>query len=110
MVGVKYLQWNFSAGQQNGGVGYTELAAYGPPSPAVAPAALGAMVLPGRSNFVMVALGLSVGQSYVLQSTTNLENAVWQTETNFTAMQGGATFTNAITNSGQKFYRLVGNY
>ena len=110
LTGVKYLQWNFSASQQNGGVGYTELAAYGPPSPAAAPAALGAMVLPGRSSFVMVALGLSVGQPYVLQSTTNLDNAVWQTETNFTATQGGATFTNVIANSGQKFYRLVGNY
>jgi len=49
-----------------------------------------------------------VGQSYVVQSTTNLLPAIWATETNFVAQQAAATFTNFTAGIAQKFYRLVG--
>jgi alpha-L-rhamnosidase len=106
LTGVRYLQWSFSSAQQNGGVGYTEVAAFGlssPPAPVTA-----SVVSFTPASFVMNVSGLSVGQSYLLQSTTNLAAAVWLTETNFIAQQTVTLFTNSTTNSGQKFYRIVG--
>jgi len=110
LTGVKYLQWSFSASQQNGGVGYTELAAFGPPTPSPAAATLGAAWLPGRNSFVLNLGCLSVGLGYQLQCTTNLVSGPWLVETNFTAAQSTTAFTNGMASVGQKFYRLVGNY
>ncbi|MDB6021600.1 MAG: Alpha-L-rhamnosidase, partial [Pedosphaera sp.] len=105
LTGVQYLQWIFSSGQQNGGVGYTEIAAFGLPSPAV-PLTAGVVALtPG--SFVINFSGLLAGQNYYLQSTTNLSNAAWTTETNFTASKPIAVFTNSTANAPQKFYRIV---
>ncbi len=110
LTGVRYLQWSFSASQQNGGVGYTELAAFGPPTPATVVANLGGACLTGRTQFVLNLSNLSIGLGYQLQCTTNLGSGPWLTLTNFTATQTLTSFTNTIANFGQKFYRLVGNY
>lgn len=109
LTGVRYLQWNFSASQQNGGVGYTELAAFGRSSPSLAPAILSVTQLTERNNYVLNFRGLSIGQSYALQSTTNLAAAIWLTETNFVAAQAVMAFTNSTANHAQKFYRFVVN-
>jgi len=53
--------------------------------------------------------GLSIDQSYTLQSTTNLALPVWSAETNFVATQSAATFANSTTNCAQKFYRIMTN-
>jgi alpha-L-rhamnosidase len=106
LTGVQYLQWIFSAAQQNSGVGYTELAAYGRPSLSQAPVVVGMPRTTGE-NIVISVSGLSIGQSYVLQSTTNLLSAVWRTETSFVATQAVAVITNSATNWPQKFYRIA---
>jgi hypothetical protein len=106
-TGVQYLMWTFSAAQQNGGVGYTEIAAFGQPTPPSL-VTLGAVVL-AATNFVMNVGGLVPGQNYVLQSTTNLAAGLWSTETNFVPPQTVAAFTNFITGSSQKFYRIMAN-
>ena len=108
LTGVRYLKWNFSAAQQNGGVGYTEVAAFGRPSASSMPVTASAALM-GATNFVMNFSGLSIGGSYQLQSATNLAPADWHTETSFVASQTVANLTNPIANLGQKFYRLVLN-
>jgi hypothetical protein len=108
LTGVRYLRWNFSAAQQNGGVGYTEVAAFGRPSASSTPVTATA-ALSGAANFVINLSGLSIGWSYQLQSSTNLAAGDWQTESNFVASQSAATFITPIGNAPQKFYRLVGN-
>ncbi len=110
LTGVRYLQWSFSGNQQNGGVGYTELAAFGPPTPSTVVATLGGAWLTGRTHFVLNLSHLSIGLGYQLQCTTNLGSGPWLTLTNFTATQTLTSFTNSIANFGQKFYRLAGNY
>jgi hypothetical protein len=108
LTGVRYLQWNFSASQQNGGVCYTELAAFGQASSLPAPLLTG-VAAAGPGSFVINANGLVSGHGYQLQSTTNLASPVWSTETNFNATQPGITLTNFTTNWPQKFYRILGN-
>ncbi len=105
---MRYLKWNFSAAQQNGGVGYTEVAAFGRSSASSMPVTARAALM-AATNFVMNISGLSIGWSYRLQSATNLGTADWRTETNFVASQAAAAFTNPIGSSAQKFYRIVGN-
>ena len=53
--------------------------------------------------------GLFTGQSYLLQSTTNLTSNSWSTETNFVATEATISFTNSVTNDPQTFYRIVSN-
>jgi hypothetical protein len=108
LTGVRYLRWVFSSNQQNGGVGYTEVAAYGRPSPAPGPLVVSANPTMGSSGFVMNLSGLSIGYGYGLQSTTNLASAVWLTETNFVANQFTTSLTNSTAGQPQKFYRVVG--
>ncbi len=105
LTGVQYLQWSFSSAQQNGGVGYTEVAAFGQASEAVPMTTSVGLLTP--TNFVMNISGLSVGQSYQIQSTTNLTLGAWHTESNFVALQGSAALTNSTTDYPQKFYRIV---
>jgi hypothetical protein len=107
LTGVRYLKWDFTAAQQNGGVGYTELAAFGQASVSSAPTMLSVTGLT-LTSFVMNVNGLASGQSYMLQSSTNLAAAVWSTETNFVAMQAVVALTNSTGNDSQKFYRIVG--
>jgi alpha-L-rhamnosidase len=109
LAGVQYLQWTFSSSQQNSGVGYTEVAAYGAPGRMPQPSLGGTVLGPGAGGVVMIAGGLVPGHTYELQSTTNLLSPDWFTETNFIAAQGSATLTNSISNYPQKFYRVVGN-
>ncbi len=107
LSGVQFLQWSFSAAQQNGGVGYTEVAAFGYASP-LTPATVNVVSLTPTS-FVMNASSLSPGRSYTLQSTTNLSAPAWFTETNFVTQQAVMAFTNSTAGSGQRFYRIVGH-
>jgi hypothetical protein len=60
------------------------------------------------NGFVIQVGSLSPGQSYALQSTTNLAPAAWFTETNFFATQSVAGFTNSMAGNAQKFYRIMG--
>ncbi|MGA2747491.1 MAG: glycoside hydrolase family 78 protein [Verrucomicrobiota bacterium] len=106
LTGVRYLKWDFTAAQQNGDVGYTELAAFGQASVSSVPATLSVTELTLES-FVMNVGGLASGQNYMVQSSTNLAGGVWSAETNFVAVQGIVAFTNSIANSPQKFYRIV---
>ncbi|MDB6110130.1 MAG: Alfa-L-rhamnosidase [Pedosphaera sp.] len=106
LTGVQYLKWTFSNNQQNGGVGYTEVAAFGRSTVSTMPTTVNVTQSTGTS-FVLNVSGLSAGQSYLLQSTTNLTSTTWVTETNFVASQTVASFTNSFTNPPQKFYRLV---
>lgn len=107
LTGVRYLKWSFSASQQNSGVGYTEVAAFGRPSPSTDSVVTSANLLPGLDGFTMNLSHLSVGQSYSVQSTTNLVPANWTTETNFVAAQSTASFTYSTADLPQKFYRIV---
>ncbi len=108
LTGVRYLTWDFSAGQQNGGVGYTELAAFGIPTMPPQPVTVSAAPMSQPGNFILNLAGLSLGQGYLIQSTTNLASPVWFTETNFVASQSSSTFSNAIEAVSGKFYRVVG--
>jgi hypothetical protein len=105
---VRYLQWSFSASQQNGGVGYTELAAFGQVGSLPTPLITG-VAATGGGSFVINASGLVSGHSYQLQSTTNLMSPIWSPETNFVATQSGVTLTNLTASWPQKFYRISGN-
>jgi hypothetical protein len=109
LAGVQYLQWNFSASQQNGSVGYSEVAAYGIASPLPPPSLNGSASAGGAGAFIMSTAGLVPGHRYQLQSNTNLLSPAWFTETNFIAAQGVVALTNSITDGPEKFYRLVGN-
>jgi hypothetical protein len=108
LTGVQYLQWNFSAAQQNGGVGYTEVAAFGQSSLPLAPASLAIAQLAGLTNLLMNISGLSPGHSYTLQSTTNLASQAWSIDTNFVALQPAVALTNNTAHCPEKFYRVVG--
>lgn len=106
LSGVQFLQWIFSASQQNGGVGYTEVAAFGQPSLAPGPVVARVARL-SATTIEMTFTGLSVAQAYLLQSTTNLAAPAWLTETSFVAAQPTAAFTNSTTGYAQKFYRIL---
>jgi alpha-L-rhamnosidase len=106
LINVRYLKWDFTAAQQNGGVGYTELAAFGQSTVSSIPATLSANVLTS-SSFVMSVGDLTPGQNYLLQSSTNLSHANWSTITNLVATQASVTLTNSIVNHSQEFYRVV---
>jgi len=107
LTGVRYLKWDFTAAQQNSGVGYTEVAAYGQASGSPAPATLG-VTQSSLTNFVMSVSGLEPGQTYLLQSTTNLTLGTWTTVTNFIPTRASAAFTNSTVNQSREFYRVVG--
>jgi hypothetical protein len=108
LTGVKYLQWSFSSSQQNGGVGYTELAAYGGPTRSSTPPAVSGSPIAGQNGFVMNLTGLSIGENYIVQSRTNLVSGIWTMETNFNAGQAAMAFTNSVADDPQKYFRLVG--
>ena len=104
---VKYIKFDFSGGQQNGGVSYTELAAFGRPTP-VATVSLSAQILsPGLTNLGLNISGLLPGQNYTLQSSPSLSPAAWSNEVSFAASQSTLTLTNSTSSSSQKFYRIV---
>jgi len=107
---VAALKFDFTTpGSENGYCGYAAITVFGTASipPAVA-ANLGAMLETEAGGLTMTAGSLVVGRNYVLQSTTNLVSAVWSNEINFVATQATATFTDAMANFPQKFYRLMG--
>jgi alpha-L-rhamnosidase len=108
LTGVHFLRWDFTAAQQNGGVGYSELFAFGVPSVPPQAAGLGVVQEEQSGALVMNLSGLSPGQSYLLQSTTNLSSPFWIAETNFVASQASLALTNATGADPAKFYRVVG--
>jgi hypothetical protein len=105
--GVRYLTWDFTAAQQNGGVGYTELFAFGVPTVPPAAASISAGAMSGQTNLVLNLSGLSAGASYLIQSATSIASPNWQTETNFVAGQSAATLTVSVGTNAAKFYRAV---
>ncbi|MBN2161838.1 MAG: family 78 glycoside hydrolase catalytic domain [Pontiellaceae bacterium] len=105
---VAALKFDFTTpASENGYCGYTGITVQGTES-IIQPPSLGNMLMMGNTGLVFAAGNLYVGHGYAFQSTTNLVDAVWTTETNFTAMQPDAAFTNIVTGDLQKFYRLEG--
>jgi hypothetical protein len=105
---VAAVKFDFtSPTSENGYCGYSEITLFGTATLAV-PVTVSATLLTGLTSFIMNVSGLSLGQSYMLQSTTNLASAIWFTETNFVATQAVAAFTNSTANYAQKFYRIMG--
>jgi hypothetical protein len=105
---VAVVKFDFtSPTSENGYCGYSEITLFGTATPAV-PATLTATLLTGLASFILNVSGLSSGQNYAIQSTTNLASTNWFTETNFVAGQAVAVFTNSTANAVQKFYRIVG--
>ena len=109
LVGVQYLQWDFSTAQQNGGVGYTEVAAFGTADSLPVPLINSLTPVGGKEGFIVNVSGLMPGHICQLLSKTNLSSPVWFTETNFIATQVGTFLTNIATDCPQKFYRIVVN-
>jgi hypothetical protein len=103
---VKYLQFTFPNSQQNSGVAYSELAAYGTSTPS-APLCLSVQILPPERTSVLLNLnGLVTGQSYTVQSSPSLAAGSWSDEVTFTATQATAAFTYAMGVNARRFYRL----
>jgi len=103
---VKYLQFTFPNIQQNSGVAYSELAAYGTDTPAV-PLSLDAQILlPAQTSVVINLNGLVTGHSYTVQSSPSLAHDSWLDEVTFTATQATAAFTYAMGGNARRFYRL----
>ncbi len=107
---VAALKFDFSTpASENGYCGYAGITVFGTASlPPAMPANLNAMLQANSAGFILTIGNLVVGRNYILQSTTNLAAAAWDTETNWSATFSTAAITNAITSSTKKFYRLVG--
>ena len=107
---VAALKFDFTnPASENGYCGYAKITVFGRVSLSLVPATLSVTRLAGSASVVMNVSRLSLGQNYLLQSSTNLASAAWFTETNFVATQVVATFTNSTTHDAQKFYRIVAN-
>ena len=103
---VKYLRFTFPNSQQNSGVAYSELAAYGTSTQAV-PLGLSAQILsPERTSVLLNLNGLVTGHSYTVQSSPSLLAGAWFDEVTFTATQATAAFTYALGSNARRFYRL----
>jgi alpha-L-rhamnosidase len=101
------VEFNFtSPASENGYCGYAAITVFGTPTLPGPPAVSTTPLTP--TSFVLNVGGLSPGQNYVLQSTTNLASGVWSSQTNFTATRTTAAFTNSTANHPQGFYRVVG--
>ena len=104
---VAAVKFDFtSPSSENGYCGYSQIALFGRPTLTSVPPILSANLTMDLNGFVINFSSLSQGQSYQLQSSTNLSANTWTTETNFVATQSAAAFTNSILDV-QKFYRLV---
>jgi hypothetical protein len=104
---VSAVKFNFtSPSSENGYCGYSQIALFGRPTLTSVPPVLNAQLTMDLTGFVINFSSLSQGQSYQLQSNTNLSADTWTAETNFVATQTMATFTNSVLDV-QKFYRLV---
>ena len=107
---VKYVKFDFSGGQQNGWVSYTELAVYGQASAANAspvPPTLGG-AKHDASGFSFSFSGPN-GQPYTVLSTTNLTLPLSQWQTNSTGVLTGTNSPISFTNStptGSRFYQV----
>ena len=96
-----------SPASENGYCGYAQIQIMGEPSiPPIVPASVGAD-LEGTGTLVINVGGLVVGQSYEVQSTTNLTAPVWVVVTNFVAQSTSAAITNSTIGSAQQFYRAA---
>ena len=105
---VAVVKFDFSSpASENGYCGYAAITMFGRVSLSLVPAKLSVAPSTGQTNFVMNVGSLSLGQSYTLESTTNLSAAAWSTETNFVATNAALVFTNSISNWPQKFFRMV---
>ena len=93
---------------ENGYCGYAAITIFGTANVAT-PLVGNCAVLNAQGGFMIGFSGLVSGQSYAVQSTTNLVSPVWITETNFMATQPFVTFTNIGAGYSQKFYRLISN-
>lgn len=107
---VATLKFDFtSPGSENGYCGYAELTAFGTASTSpVVPTILSVSPLTPAQGFVFHVSGLTVGQNYQLQSTTNLTAPNWLTETSFSPAASILVFTNLMLMNKQKFFRVVG--
>jgi hypothetical protein len=105
---VASVKFNFtSPSSENGYCGYSQIALFGRPTLTSVPPVLSGILNSDLSGFVLSFNNLFQGQSYQLQSNTNLAANVWIVETNFVATQSTAALTNSFIGGAQKFYRLV---
>jgi len=105
---VAAVKFDFSTpASENGFCGYSAITLFGRATLTAMHPALSWVMMPDKTRFMMTVGSLSLGQNYVLQSTTNLMAGNWYAETNFTATQASVVFTNWIINYPQKFYRVV---
>lgn len=106
---VAALKFDFTTpAPENGYTGYSEIQVFGVPTrPLTVPPTVGvAALLP--SSFALSIGGMVVGRNYQVQSTTNLVQSVWVTETNFLASATSISITNSIPGTSCKFYRVMG--
>lgn len=59
-----------------------------------------------QTGFLVNVSGLVSGQTYTVQTTTELAAAGWTNETSFAATGSSATLTNNVGNASRKFYRI----
>ena len=59
-----------------------------------------------QSNFLIDVSGLVSGQTYAVQTSTDLIADPWTNETSFVAGQSSMTLTNDVGNATKKFYRI----
>jgi hypothetical protein len=59
-----------------------------------------------QTDFLIDVSGLVSGQTYAVQTSTNLINATWTNETNFAASRNSMTLTNYTGGATKKFYRI----
>jgi hypothetical protein len=106
LTNVVSLQFNFPNSQQNSGVAYSELTAFGTVTPVVS-VTLGAQLLPpGLTKLVLNFSGLVAGQSYTLQSSPSLSPAAWSNAVLFVATQTTTAITNTTGTNSMQFFRL----
>jgi hypothetical protein len=106
---VAAVEFNFTKPVgENGYEGYSEIQIFGSVYlPPAVPTTIGATAsTPG--NLVLSIGSLVAGRTYVEQCATNVASPVWQTVTNFVATTTSVTITNAVSGSGQAFYRVIG--
>jgi hypothetical protein len=106
LTNVVSLQFNFPNSQQNSGVAYSELAAFGTASPIVSASLSAQLLPPGLTNLVLNLGGLQPGQGYTLQSSPSLSPGVWSNTVTLVATQTTAAITNAIGTNAMQFFRL----
>jgi alpha-L-rhamnosidase len=106
---VAEVKFDFTTpASENGYCGYAGITVLGTPTLPGPPSVNATLSM--SASFVVSINGLESGQSYQLQSATNLTPPIaWSTVTNFIPTQTSTAFTISTASHAQEFYRVVGN-